>query len=61
MELTKEECQQILPFANALQSRLQSNQITKSDISSFISIVKEILKPKNQNERAKHFPANNPT
>ena len=56
MQLTKEQCQQILPFDNALQSRLQSNQITKTDISGFISIVKEILKTEKQNERAKHLP-----
>jgi hypothetical protein len=42
--LSKDQCNQIQPFVNALQNRVKDQTVTKMDISIFITLVKDILK-----------------
>jgi len=44
--LSKQECKLIFPFSDVLNQKVKSGTVTKNDISTFISIVKEILKDK---------------
>ena len=43
-QLSKIECEQIEPFVRVLNQKIYTQNCTKEDISTFISIVKEILK-----------------
>jgi hypothetical protein len=49
--LFKSECEDILPFVNALQAKIKSQIATKQDISIFITLVKDILMEKRTNDR----------
>jgi hypothetical protein len=48
-QLSKIECEQIEPFVRVLNQKIYTQNCTKTDLSTFISVVKEILKPEKQN------------
>jgi transcription elongation factor GreA-like protein len=43
-QLSKIECEQIEPFVRVLNQKIYTQKCNKADLSTFISIVKEILK-----------------
>ena len=43
-QIFKEHCELMRPFSEVLNQKIKDYTVTKNDISTFISVVKDILK-----------------